>query len=324
MVPVCASTGPTTVMKTPYLQDQIWNSGCCDIHELAADEALDRVIAARNIADRAMVHLVDALPAQLEHHPIIVTDNVLTRRNDYHQLWPEFYGVYYWPFEYQLHLPSTTFSCFINRADSFRQSWMYQLQRINMLQHGHVNYNLDLARARELEGMDFADQLAVFDYYFAQGNDIFRAEHQQLRDQMPYCSFDLPMEPAIIDSKIQLVLETYTDNHAIALSEKTFRALQLPRPWLLFASTGAVAHLTRCGFDVFDDLVDHAYDSIENSAERQTAILHQITRWHTVEFTESLQQRLAQGLVHNQLLLKTLQQQWPDQLQNATKYLYAV
>jgi hypothetical protein len=172
--------------------------------------------------------------------------------------------------------------------------------------------------------IDFADQLAVFDYYFAQGNEIFQTEHNQLRPHMPYCSFDMPLEQAIIDSKIQLVLETYADSHAITLSEKTFRALQLPRPWLLFATPGAVAHLTRCGFDVFGDLVDHSYDSIQDPVTRQMTILAELTRWSTVEFNQKLQQRLAQGLAHNQLLLKTLRQRWPDRLQNVNKYLHAV
>jgi len=311
-------------MKTPYLQDQIWNSGCCDIHELAADEQLDSAIAQRNIADRAVVHLVDALPIDLQDYPIVVTDNALTQRDNYVKLWPEFYGVYYWPIEYEHRRPSITFSCFINRADPFRQSWMYQLRRTGLLSQGHVNYNLDLDRARELLEIDFADQLAVFDYYFAQGNEIFQTEHNQLRPHMPYCSVDIPLEQAIIDSKIQLVLETYTDSHTITLSEKTFRALQLPRPWLLFATPGAVAHLTHCGFDVFGDLVDHSYDAIQNPAARQMAILAELTRWSTVEFDQKLQQRLDQGLAHNQQLLKTLRQQWPERLQNTIDYLYTV
>lgn len=299
-------------------------SGCCDIHELAADEQLDSAIAQRNIADRVVVHLVDALPVDFLDHEIVVTDNVLTLRNDYVKLWPEFYGVYYWPMEYRLQLPTKTFSCFINRADPFRQSWMYQLQRTELLSQGSVNYNLDLRRAQELLGIDFTDQLAVFDYFLGRGNQIFQIEHDQLRPLMPYCSVDQPMEQAIVNSKIQLVLETYSDSHAITLSEKTFRALQLPRPWLLFATAGAVAHLTHCGFDVFDDLVNHSYDAIQNPAERQMAILAELSRWSTIEFDQKLQQRLDQGLAHNQLLLKTFQQRWPERLQNATEYLYTV
>lgn len=311
-------------MIQAYLQDQIWMSGCCDIHELAADEQLDHVIAHRNISDRAVVHLVDALPVDFQDHEIVVTDNALTQRDDYVRLWPEFYGVYYWPLEYQLQLPTKTFSCFINRADPFRQSWMYQLQRQGLLSQGNVNYNLDLRRAQELLGIDFQDQLAVFDHFFNQGNQIFQAEHAQLRPLMPYCSVNQTMEQAVIDSKIQLVLETYADHHAITLSEKTFRALQLPRPWLLFGTTGAVAHLVSCGFDMFEDLVNHSYDAVQDPVARQIAILEELTRWSQVEFTESIQQRLAQGLSHNQLLLKSLQQRWPERLQNVTDYLYTV
>ena len=311
-------------MIQPYLQDQIWKSGCSDIHELEADAALDRVIALRAISDRAVVHLVDALPPGLMQHEIVVTDNALTYRSDYWQLWPCFYGVYYWPMEYQLALPTKLFSCFINRSDPFRQSWMYQLVRHNLLAQGNVNYNLDLERAQELLGIDFVDPQQVFDYHFTQGNEIFNVEHELLKPLVPYCSFDTEMEPAVINGKIQLVLETYFDSHTISLSEKTFRAIQLPRPWLLFAAPGAVAHLACCGFDVFDDVVDHSYDSVPEPAQRQMAILTELQRWNSIQFTQSLQERFVQGLAHNQQLLKTFKQQWPDRLQNTIDYLYTV
>ena len=311
-------------MIQPYFQDQIWKSGCSDIHELNADAALDQVIAQRAISDRAVVHLVDALPPGLMQHEIVVTDNALTYRSDYWQLWPCFYGVYYWPMEYQLNLPTKLFSCFINRSDPFRQSWMYQLVRHNLLAQGNVNYNLDLERAQELLGIDFVDPQQVFEYHYTRGNELFNVEHELLKPLVPYCSFDTEMEPAVIDGKIQLVLETYFDNHTISLSEKTFRAIQLPRPWLLFAASGAVAHLDCCGFDVFDDVVDHSYDSVLEPALRQMAILTELQRWNSIQFTQSLQQRFVQGLEHNQQLLKTLRQKWPERLQNTINYLYTV
>ena len=44
------------------------------------------------------------------------------------------------------------------------------------------------------------------------------------------------VEQCIIDSKVSLVVETYTLDTQIVFSEKIFTALQLPRPWLLYCS----------------------------------------------------------------------------------------
>ena len=78
---------------------------------------------------------------------------------------------------------------------------------------------------------------------------------------------------------MSLVIETYfNDNRVIALSEKTFRALQMPRPFLLFASKGTIQYLESIGFKIISDLVDHSYDQEENWVVRQTMILDQLEK----------------------------------------------
>ena len=68
------------------------------------------------------------------------------------------------------------------------------------------------------------------------------------------------VEQCIIDSKVSLVVETYTLDTQIVFSEKIFTALQLPRPWLLYCSPYSIELLKTHGFDVLEDYVDIAYD----------------------------------------------------------------
>ena len=132
--------------------------------------------------------------------------------------------------------------------------------------------------------------------------------HQQLRNKMP---MHLKMDPdtAALASRITLVVETYVSDTVIAFSEKIFRALQTPRPWVLFCSPGSVEVLRDTGFDVLDDVIDHRYDAIINDEQRINAILAQIQK--PVQFNPS---RYAQAVQTNQQLLDQLAVQWPPKL----------
>jgi hypothetical protein len=104
----------------------------------------------------------------------------------------------------------------------------------------------------------------------------------------------------------------------VALSEKTFRALQTPAPWLLYAGRGAVQQLQDFGFDVLSDQVDHGYDSEQDYANKIKKF--QECAVNTAERTFDTE-RLIKAAEHNQNLLFNLRTQWPtDWAQWWTKF----
>jgi hypothetical protein len=52
------------------------------------------------------------------------------------------------------------------------------------------------------------------------------------------------------------------------LTEKTFHAFLALHPIMIVGIPGIVSHLRDQGFDMFDDIIDHSYDSIKNSFKR--------------------------------------------------------
>lgn len=129
------------------------------------------------------------------------------------------------------------------------------------------------------------------------------------------------LEQCTIDSNISVVMETYTLDTKIVFSEKIFRALQLPRPWLLYCSPYSIELLKTHGFDVLEDYVDIAYDTITNHWKRMDAILDQLETFIDKQYTRRDYERFEQAATHNQSLLDQFARDWPIRLECVKLYI---
>lgn len=83
--------------------------------------------------------------------------------------------------------------------------------------------------------------------------------------------------PAINDSYVNLVTET-TVIPKIFITEKTWKPIANAQLFLVFGNPGTVGYLRDMGVDVFDDIIDHSYDLIDNWQERLHAIHYQLEK----------------------------------------------
>jgi hypothetical protein len=223
-------------------------------------------------------------------------------------LYPEVFGFYYHNMIYDQTLPSKKYNCFINRACGFRQSWFYQLIRHQMLDQGHVSYWCH-DRFTNLHPLEYFEKL------FQENNVIFKSEHDFIKNQIPFKNFQMTIEDAIIDSEKSLVIETFfSDPRYITFSEKTWRVIQLPRPWILFATVRSIDYLRSWGFDVFDDVIDHSYDLEIDSIKRQIMCLEQLKK--TLSYDKQTLIEFESRAKHNRDLLKKYRDEWPVKYKN--------
>lgn len=283
-------------------QDQIWGKSQCR----SIEESTYKVLRAKY----ASVMLVDAIDvATLDQ--VIVTDNIVKRSHI--ALYPEFWGSYSYHSDYVLTRPTKLFNCFINRVCSMRQSWFYQFVRRNLLHSGWVSYLLDYRKMPP----GVSNKQELNDYIFNQCNQIFEVEHNLMKDCVPFCNFQGDLDQVIVNSCISLVIETYFDwPDTIAFSEKTFRALQLPRPLIIYAMPGSVEALKKYGFDVWDDIIDHSYDTESNQIQRQIQILDQLCSLRDLTYTDQQLIEFESRAQHNRNILKQLRKQWPVKLKS--------
>ena len=276
---------------------RIWDSGCMEKEVEIASEL------ERNCINHC---LVDATPHNLEKLPEpFASDNQFALYVNYLNLAPEFWHIYACPQFSETYEPVHDFNCLMNRVSGERLLLLYNLFDRGLLDKGMVGFNClyhdrDPNRLQRKKNFDTARiDCKIKDY---------ATQHQILSKSMPLLVNRNPDEAASQSYKT-LVVESYNHDSIIAFSEKIFRALQTPRPWILFGSPGSVKILRQYGFDVLDDCVDHSYDSIVNQLSRIHKILDEVAT--KIDFNID---RYWEASNHNQNLLHSMAAQWPDKL----------
>jgi hypothetical protein len=255
------------------------------------------------------VFLLDPDAWTREKPNVIITDNTPLKdiSGNFISVLPEFWSI--WHFEpVYIDRPATkTYNCFMNRARGDRSIAFYELIKRNLLSRGLVSYNVN---ADEFENEFIKAELARYD-----------TEHKIGKQLVPYNTLDGTLEQCIIDSRVSLILETYISDNHIVFSEKIFRALQLPRPWLLYCSPDSIKLLVSYGFDVLNDYVDCSYDQIYNHSERMRIIFNQLETFVNREYNDNDYKRFDQAAAHNRELLKKFARSWPERFNSILEHI---
>lgn len=89
------------------------------------------------------------------------------------------------------------------------------------------------------------------------------------------------LDPIFYKSLFNIVVETSSQNDkgawsSIFITEKTFKAFAFRQVPIWFAVPGLVKTVKEMGFDIFEDIIDHRYDNIQDEQERHARVLAQI------------------------------------------------
>lgn len=235
------------------------------------------------------------------------------------------YGIYYMPnvqkfWHRDIH---QSFNCFINRNDPARQTWFYLLYDRGLLEKSYVSFS-GLSRS----GLsDLSDQ-EYFDKIHRDFLSSFDAIYDDIKKIVPYKNFKETgnLCDTIMATKFSLVIETYFERtDAITFSEKTFRVLQTPRPWLLFHATNSIKLLRDFGFYVYDDFVDHSYDDFDTThsfVQRQESMISQIKNLMSIDITPSVLDHWEKMTVKNCQILQDLNQTWQKDVEKSIEEAY--
>jgi hypothetical protein len=133
---------------------------------------------------------------------------------------------------------------------------------------------------------------------------------------MPYRNHELSQEQAHVSAWMNIVMETYSSDTTVALSEKIFRALCLPVPWMVYSGRHTVAYLHSLGFDVMLDVVEHRYDHMQENRTAAYGDKMVDFLFEGVDAVERMQSdcpwmRAEQAARVNQLRLARMKQEWP-------------
>lgn len=193
--------------------------------------------------------------------------------------------------------------------DSYWSIFYYQVDGVFAPQKDlHLSINRGDAQRRTI--------IEEFVNIRASNNDYLNYNAGSTNDE-PILKRDVSFETANLQSWINLVVETYTGDDTITFSEKTFRALQTPAPWMLYACRNTISYLKSLGFDVLDDVVDHSYENVyqtgQNGVDKIRAWLQfALENLQNVKSHPDLAVRCQQAATHNQQLLLLWKRRWPS------------
>jgi hypothetical protein len=304
------------------IKDSIW---VFQERENSINAELTQAIGDRNISFRLVDSLFLDNPGAW-HAPAVVTDNIPLRplQGQLISVLPEFWYISSYQPTFQDHVPAWGYNCFMNRISGDRSRVFYELVRRNILDQGLVSFNCALGTHGKIESLE--QKLANYQQVFEQAE--LHTDYQQEHDLavVPYNNLaDYPnLESVVIDSRVSLIIETYISDDHITFSEKIFRALQLPRPWLLFCSPDSIKWLESYGFDTLSDYVDHSYDQISTHWTRMDAVLDQLESFVKKQYDERDYKRFHQAADHNCQLLQLWEQQWPEKLQSVIDQIKSI
>ena len=279
--------------------DRIWQAGCQQKEDdIAVNLAFHGI---HNVLADAVQQDLNSLPQPF------ASDNQFRVPVEYINLAPEFWHIYRFDSISDNIYPDKHFNVLMNRISGERLMLLYKIYEAGLQTKGYISFNclyhdLDPSQTKRQKNFDTVHEMCGW----TQWNFL----HDTLRQQMPII-LDMDPDTAAMKSDITLVVESYVSDTVIAFSEKTFRALQTPRPWILFSSPGAVAVLRDNGFDVMDDVVDHSYDHIEDAEKRLDAIIKELKKLKYFYLP-----RYKKAVDTNQQCLDRLEVQWSYKLQS--------
>jgi len=262
---------------------------------------------------------------------VVITDNQVNSPTQYQmaQLPHSYFGIYNYIPTITKWSPERRFSFAVNRLDNKRlrlflelvTRTLYPNSRVFDLERDYVNFNCWHWQSSNDSPEVLQQNLKnEFEFVPDQLKDLYAPALAHMTARMPYRNHDKTLEQLHSHAWMNMVVETYSGDTVIALSEKLFRTLVTPVPWIVYGGRYTVAYLRQLGFDVMDDLVAHNYDyELENDSGQFGDKMVDFVReghdaverfkampWHI------LSQRCEQAAQHNQNLLAQMQSNWPS------------
>jgi hypothetical protein len=258
---------------------------------------------------------------------VVVTDNYVTSPTLYPvlQLPSSWFGIYAYQPKLTDYNPTRRFNFPVNRIDSKRLLLMLEIAARsdkfpNRDTLDWINFNCWSWEGDNSTAEGRQESFSkVYQALEPQYRDVYEETYQRLLPDMPFRNHDMDMETVHLSAYVNMIVETYSSDTSIALSEKTFRALTTPAPWLLYAGKYAVAYLESLGFDTLNDIVNHGYDVISENktaayGDKLVEWVHcgndTFTRLSEMDRTQ-LRHRCAVASRQNQTVLKRMRSQWP-------------
>lgn len=269
-----------------------------------------------------------SVPYQFDSNTLVITDNWISVPVCYqvHRLPESFFGIYSHEPQLAQWQPNRRFCFSQRRLDSKRLIlFLEMMYRAEMIPDSecldYVNFNCWAWGGSNDNQQGLQENFqAAYQVLPDSVKELYQETSQRLLPQMPFRNHDLTHEQMYVNAWMNMVVETYSSDTTVALSEKLFRAMCLPVPWMVYGGKHCIAWLRSMGFDVLDDVLEHRYDTM---IEQETVAYgdkpcdwiyegaEAVDRIKQMPFSD-IDARCQQAALHNRAKLSSLRQKWPS------------
>lgn len=264
-----------------------------------------------------------------DHTTVVITDNWINYPTAYRvcRMPDSFFGIYsYAPASLQWQ-PQCRFNLNINRIDQQRLLLFLELYQHTSALSQTMDQDLVNVNCWSWTGDNSTADSLVQNYgdcyeSWRESNPVYHAHYADnfayTVQQMPLKNHDLTLEQCHLAAWINIIPETYSSRGSVAMSEKLFRALAYPVPWMVFSGRNTVCYLESLGFDVMRDVIWHQYDDLLDTGSAQYGdkvvnfVYEACDAYHRLKSSDFhvLQQRCVNAAVHNRQLLAAMKARW--------------
>jgi hypothetical protein len=256
------------------------------------------------------------LPYVFDKNTIVITDNYLTCPSVFSviNVPKSFFRIYNYVPDQETWTPDRDFAFQINRIDSRRFKLMIDLCWRSYAHTGYINFNCE---DRNNPGLTMTQAFEQFLPAIGPDEQKYLSTYEKIRAQVPVKNYDIAFDLVPYRSWVNIVVETYSSDTVVSVSEKIFRALATPAPWTVYSGRYTVAYLESLGFDCMSDIVDHNYYDRLKEVENKLPVFN----WKSLEIVKQLKElggsvvreRCICASQQNQKLLQEMSQIWPEE-----------
>jgi hypothetical protein len=152
-------------------------------------------------------------------------------------------------------------------------------------------------------------------------------EHSSIQDKierwvdgMPYCLVEdkddyssTLLSDTISKTLVHIILETEFDDEEIHVTEKTWRAISVRKPFIIYGNTGCLDWLHKHGYKTFHPFINEEYDAMDDNILRKDMILAEMNRISKMSSEELMHliNGCKESIEHNhRLFLEEKNYQW--------------
>jgi len=172
-----------------------------------------------------------------------------------------------------------------NTTKTFRVQLLLWLMKTGIIDDSYVsilikNGNFDRNRLRS-DKDELYDLIAWFNQFEQKGFNVLDWDYPNHQNDV-FSSLKYTTKSHYADTVFNIITETTCDTNSLNLTEKSFKGIANCHPYLVIGDVNTHKHIKDLGFELYEDLIDYSFDSIDDSEIRLNSALKEVKRIYNI------------------------------------------